>query len=101
MKKSWTGIGVAACLPFAAIAQPQVADPATPVPAVVYRSVFADTSQGVETGTVPWRAANAEVGQFTRGHMDILKWEAARAKPDPARPAMPMPRGTTMEPKKP
>lgn len=101
MKKSFIWFGVAACLPFAVIAQPQVADPASPVPAVSYRSVFVDTPQGVETGSLPWKAANADVGQFTRGHIDILKWEAARARQDAAKPAMPMSHGTTMGPMKP
>ena len=53
-----------------------VVDPAAPVPAVLYRSVFADTPVGVETGEVDWRRANDDVGQFPRGHVDILKWES-------------------------
>ncbi len=77
------------------------------VPSVVYRSVFTTTSRGVEKDTVDWRKANDEVGRFTRGHIDILKWEemhvpeqAAKQmhnntqpmtepKPTPATPAMP------------
>ncbi len=51
-------------------------DPASPVPAVLYRSVFTDTPVGVETGEVDWRRANDDVGQFRRGHVDILKWES-------------------------
>ncbi len=39
-------------------------------------SVFADTPVGVESGEVDWRSANDDVGQFRRGHMDILKWES-------------------------
>ncbi len=101
MKTSLICFGLAACLPFAVIAQPQVVDPASPVPAVLYRSVFADTPQGVETGSLPWKDANAEVGQFTRGHIDILKWEAAQSKQEASSPAMPMSHGTTVEPKKP
>lgn len=36
-----------------------------------------------------WKAANGAVGQFTRGHMDLLKWERAqegggRPSPSPA-----------------
>jgi hypothetical protein len=65
-----------------------VADPADPkaaVPAAQYRSVFADTPTGVEQEQADWKKANAEVGQFRRGHVDILKWEAdqaaKRAKP--------------------
>ncbi len=55
-----------------------VADPAATVPPVLYQSVFADTPTGVETKTTDWTKANAEVGQFKRGHVDILKWEASQ-----------------------
>ena len=68
------------CLPLAAMAQTSATDPATSVPAVSYRSVFVDTPNGVETESLDWRAANAEVGKNLRGHMDILKWEAAQPK---------------------
>ncbi len=53
-----------------------VVDPAAGVPAVQYRSVFAATPAGVETGEVDWRRANDDVAQFPRGHVDILKWES-------------------------
>jgi len=53
-----------------------VTNPAAPVPQVAYRSVFVDTPVGVETEEADWRRANAEVGQFQRGHVDILRWEA-------------------------
>ncbi len=59
----------------------------TPVPPVVYRSVFADLPQGVESTTLDWKTANATVGQFKRGHADLLKWEqqqAAKALTPPA-----------------
>jgi hypothetical protein len=70
----------AACMQ-AALAQavaPQPADaanPQAPVPSVSYRSVFKETSLGVEKDSTDWRKANDEVGRFTRGHVDILKWE--------------------------
>ena len=51
------------------------ADASVSVPPVVYRSVFKETSLGVEKDTDNWRKANDEVGKFTRGHVDILKWE--------------------------
>jgi hypothetical protein len=57
----------------------KVADPQAIVPAVPYRSVFKDTSLGVEKDTRDWRKANDEVGKFTRGHIDILKWEEQEA----------------------
>lgn len=60
----------------------EVVSPTAPVPAVLYRSVFVDTPTGVETEELDWKKANAEVGQFKRGHVDILQWEARqKAKP--------------------
>ena len=32
-------------------------------------------------GATDWRAANDSVGAFTRGHIDILRWEAANQAP--------------------
>jgi hypothetical protein len=54
-------------------------NPAAKVPAVQYRSVFKETSLGVEKDSTDWRKANDEVGKFTRGHIDILKWEEQEA----------------------
>jgi hypothetical protein len=48
------------------------------VPPVVYQSVFADTPTGVEMQSVDWKKTNAQVGQFKRGHVDILKWEESQ-----------------------
>ncbi len=64
-----------------------VTDPRAKVPAIEYRSVFKETSLGVEKDSDNWRKANDEVGKFTRGHVDILKWEeqeAAKAMKAPA-----------------
>jgi hypothetical protein len=69
----------------------QASQASTPVPAVSYRSVFADLPQGVEDTVVDWKAANAAVGQFKRGHADLLKWER-----DPAR--QPKPAGAGAQP---
>lgn len=87
MKSYLLLVGVWA-LPGLVAAQTAVTDPAAAVPAVLYRSVFADTPTGVEMEAVDWKAANAEVGQFKNGHMDILKWEAAQpqAKSGAAKP---------------
>ncbi len=76
-------------VPAICAAQGDVTDPAAAVPPVVYQSVFADTPQGVEMQTTDWKKANAEVGQFRRGHVDILKWEEANppAKPPNKAPA--------------
>lgn len=57
-----------------------VASPTAYAPPVLYRSVFVDTPTGIETNEHDWRQANAEVGQFKRGHVDILRWEEAQAK---------------------
>ena len=64
--------------PSVVLAQSSPTDAAAPVPPVVYQSVFADTPTGVEMNSVDWKKANAEVGQFTRGHVDILKWEESQ-----------------------
>lgn len=84
------------CLPLSAVAQPSATDTAAPVPTVLYRSVFADTPKGVEAETLDWRVANAEVGKNLRGHMDILKWEAAQAKALAAK--QPGPAGSSANP---
>ncbi|OYU31985.1 MAG: hypothetical protein CFE39_05320 [Comamonadaceae bacterium PBBC2] len=68
----------------------QASQARTPVPPVTYRSVFADLPQGVESTTLDWKAANANVGQFKRGYADLLKWEqeqAAKARTVPANTA--------------
>lgn len=59
----------------------EVANPQAAVPAVVYRAALADTPRGVPRETIDWKAANAEVGQFPRGHSDILKWEKSKGRP--------------------
>lgn len=58
----------------------QASQAGTPVPAAAYRSVFADLPRGVETTAQDWKAANAAVGQFKRGHADLLKWELEQAR---------------------
>lgn len=79
-----------ALAPSIAIAQATVTDPSAAVPPVVYQSVFNQSPTGVETKSVDWKKANAEVGQFKRGHVDILKWEESQAKDKPTgKPAMP------------
>jgi hypothetical protein len=71
------------------------ANPVAKVPAVSYRSVFKETSLGVEKDREDWRKANDSVGQFTRGHLDILKWEeqesAKAMKADMEKPTLPKP----------
>ena len=78
------------CLPLAAVAQTSATDAGASVPAVLYRSVFTDTPRGVETESLDWKAANAEVAKNLRGHIDILKWEAAQTKAQGEQKAAPI-----------
>lgn len=82
MKRFVLAASFAALLPGLGAAAPEpadaAADPAAAVPLPSYRSVFQDTPAGVEEGRDDWRKANAEVGQFRRGHVDLLKWESAQ-----------------------
>ena len=67
------------------------------VPRTEYRSVFKDTPTGVEQETADWKKANASVGQFLRGHIDLLKWEEQnQSKPNPA-PASALPSQEAMK----
>jgi hypothetical protein len=47
-----------------------------PVPPVVYRSVLAIPSRSAAIAEDDWKEANAAVGRFKRGHIDILKKES-------------------------
>lgn len=58
--------------------------PATPVPSVDYRSPFQDIPKGIETNVVDWKTSNTTVGQFKRGHIDLLKWEAEQSRATPS-----------------
>ena len=80
--------------PMAKAKAEEVTNPGVFVPPVLYRSVFVDTPTGVEAETLDWKRANADVGQFRRGHVDVLKWEeeqAARRKAMPSGAAQPAP----------
>ena len=88
--------------PMQAKAEARVTDPSADVPAVAYRSVFKETSLGVEMETVDWRKANDDVGKFTRGHVDILKAEdKVDAKKDVPDKAMMQDQPAMKEPMKP
>ncbi len=86
--------GIAASQPALPSHATAASDPNAPVPTLQFRSVFRDTPQGVVSDTLDWKKANAEVGQFNRGHPDVLKWENMQTPttgaPAPASPAMPM-----------
>ncbi len=72
--------------PEAAIAKSRAAaDPRQTVPELAYRSAFAASAAEVSLGSTDWREANVRVGQYKRGHVDILKQELA----EPVLPATP------------
>jgi hypothetical protein len=80
------------------------ANPAAQVPPVSYRSVFRETSLGVEKDSADWRKANNEVGKFLRGHIDILKWEEqenAKAMKEPMAQPMTAPNSAVPDATKP
>jgi hypothetical protein len=68
----------------------RAAYPATPVPPALYRSVFADLPAGIDQTGIDWKKANADAGQFKRGHADLLKWEQSQGA-QPAAPAAQQP----------
>lgn len=95
-------IAGASCLQFAAAQAPgsvrldptptlQASQPGTPVPPLLYRSSLADLPKGVEQGETDWKTANANVGQYQRGHADLVQWEKdqARKSANPAAGAKP------------
>jgi hypothetical protein len=73
-------IGVLAVWPWLALAQAPGASatPETPAPPLQHHSVTRGLATGVEPGPADWVQANAAVGQFPRGHVDLLKWEQAQ-----------------------
>lgn len=80
----WLAVGL---LPMAVHAAPPY-EPAAPVPAPRYAPLplLGTTPQ---LGEIDWRQANETVGQFTRGHIDVLRWEgenpaSGQTEPTPA-----------------
>ena len=55
----------------------QAASPQARVPLANYQSALRGLPQGVESQSTDWRSANDTVGQFKRGHIDLLKLENA------------------------
>jgi hypothetical protein len=62
----------------------QASQPGTPVPPVLYRSSLSDLPRGVEQGETDWKTANANVGQYQRGHADLVQWEKDQARKNTA-----------------
>ena len=58
----------------------QVSQPSTPVPALVFKSSLAELPKGIEQSETDWKTANANVGQFQRGHIDLLQWDKDQAR---------------------
>lgn len=56
----------------------QAVSAATPALPVAYTSAFADLPWGLDIKPIDWKAANATVGQFPRGHADLLRWEQSQ-----------------------
>ncbi len=75
-KRHLAGLLAVGMLPMAAQSVPPY-EPAAPVPPPRYAPLPL-------LGTIPqlgetdWRQANETVGQFTRGHIDILRWEGEK-----------------------
>lgn len=86
---AWPALNLAQSAPEKTTAATAAADPAAPVPALHYQSALVYSPRGVAQGADDWVAANARVGQFARGHADILKAEQAQGQP--AKPDAPAP----------
>ncbi len=99
----WLAVGCAIALPLltqAALAQApaavflpldpqptlQALNPQSVVPPAAYRSTLADLPRGVEDVRLDWRRSNDAVGQFKRGHIDLLRLEQQNAAPAATQP---------------
>lgn len=76
----WPALGSSQPLPQQAAA---AAKADAPVPAIVYRPLEPAGASALVQELQDWKAANAAVGQYPRGHRDIVKWEKAQP-PTPA-----------------
>jgi hypothetical protein len=59
----------------------QALNPQSAVPPAVYRSTWENLPRGVEDTRLDWRRSNDTVGQFKRGHIDLLRLEQQNAAP--------------------
>lgn len=76
----WPVLGQAQDVQQAAAA----ANPDAPAAALSYQALPALGASALVRELDDWRQANATVGQFPRGHADIVKWE--RTRPEAAEP---------------
>ena len=58
---------------------PSPLNPSAPSLPLVHQSL--QPSGAIATDTADWRASNAAVAAFPRGHADVLRWEAGQATP--------------------
>lgn len=63
------------------------ANPDTSAPPVRYQPLAPVGASALVVEREDWKAANTTVGQYPRGHRDIIKWEKAQ----PPTPAAAMP----------
>ena len=70
----------------------QAANPLAQVPLANYQSALRGLPQGVDSQSTDWRSANDTVGQFKRGHIDLLKLENAPPAQPGAQPSLSQPR---------
>ena len=66
------------------------ADPAAPTAPLAYQGITPRPLQAQQLGAQDWRAANAAVSDFPRGHADILAWETQSGATPAAAPHQPM-----------
>jgi len=78
---------LAGLLPPAAAGANVAYDPDVPVPPPFYTPLPQRVAPPAVLGERGWRDANDQVGAMSRGHIDILKWEAANQPPSTAAPA--------------
>jgi hypothetical protein len=82
----WPAVALAQGVPQQAA---QAAAPDAPVPAPTYQPMPAVGASALVRELDDWKSANATVGQYRRGHHDIVKSERAQAAPAPQPQAAP------------
>ncbi len=100
MARCWFASIALPLLTQAALAEPQPAvflpldpqptlqalNPQSAVPPALYHSTHESLPRGVENTQLDWRRSNDAVGQFKRGHIDLLRLEQQNAAPAATHP---------------
>jgi len=86
---AWPALSLAQNAPDQNKTLPAAADAGASVPALRYHSALVYSPRSVVQDQDDWAAANARVGQFARGHADILKAEQAQGLVTPTTPNAP------------